>query len=45
MCMCMCACVRVCVQSLFQGDVFTVAGWLPPANTMTGIEEVFPSRD
>ena len=27
-------------QSLFQGDVFTIAGWLPPANSMNGINEV-----
>jgi len=28
-------------QSLFQSDVFTVAGWLPPSQTMTGISELY----
>ena len=27
-------------QSLFQSDVFSVAGWLPPANYMNGTNEV-----
>ncbi|KGN56860.1 inorganic phosphate transporter 1-4 [Cucumis sativus] len=28
-------------QNLFQKDIFTAIGWLPPAKTMNAIEEVF----
>ena len=27
-------------QNMFQGDVFTIAGWIPGSSTMTGIVEV-----
>jgi hypothetical protein len=27
-------------QNMFQADVFTIAGWIPGASTMTSLEEV-----
>jgi hypothetical protein len=28
---------------MFQADVFTIAGWIPHAETMTSLDEVRPS--
>ncbi len=36
--------VKSCgAQNMFQGDVFTIAGWIPGSSTMTGIDEVRPN--
>ena len=31
----------ICPQNLFQKDVFTTVGWIPPASSMSAFEEIF----